>query len=59
MVVDPILILAIFVHLIVTVTWIGGIVIYLLVLIPTVQQTLEPPVAGKLMGPMAKKAKMI
>jgi uncharacterized membrane protein len=37
----------------------GGIFIYLLVLIPTVQKTLEPPMAGKLMGMMSKKGRMI
>ncbi|MBS1263662.1 MAG: hypothetical protein MAG715_00847 [Methanonatronarchaeales archaeon] len=59
MVADLVLIAAIFVHLIVTVAWMGGIFIYLLVLIPSVQQTLEPPAAGKLMGLMSKKARTI
>jgi uncharacterized membrane protein len=59
MAVDLVLVAAIYVHLIATVAWMGGIFIYLLVLIPSVQQTLEPPAAGKLMGLMSKKGRII
>lgn len=57
--VELVLTAAIFLHLLATVTWIGGLVIFNILVIPSVQRYLEPPIAGKLMGPMGATAKKI
>jgi|GEM_PF-1181548 uncharacterized membrane protein len=57
--VDLILTISIFLHLIATVLWIGGLVIFNVLVVPSVQRYLEPPIAGKLMGPMGAVARKI
>ncbi|MBT3275992.1 MAG: DUF4149 domain-containing protein [Spirochaetales bacterium] len=42
------------IHLLATVTWIGGIIFYTLVLMPATS-ALDPPQRGKLMGAISKK----
>ncbi len=42
-------------HMIATVVWIGGITINLLVLLPSIRETLEPLPAGKLMGAVMRR----
>ncbi len=42
-------------HLIATVVWIGGIGTNLLVLMPPMRETLEPPMMGKLMGAVMRR----
>ncbi len=57
--VDLILAVSIFLHLIATVFWIGGIVIFNFLIVPTVQKHLDPPTAGKFMGPLGRTARKI
>jgi len=57
--VDLILAVSIFLHLIATVFWIGGIVIFNFLIIPTVQKHLDPPTARKFMGPLGRTARKI
>ena len=42
-------------HLITTVVWIGGIGTNLLILMPSMRESLEPPMMGKLMGAVMKR----
>ncbi len=42
-------------HLIATVVWIGGIGTNLLVLMPSMRESLEPPMIGKLMGAVMRR----
>ena len=42
-------------HMIATVVWIGGIGTNLLVLMPSMRESLEPPMMGKLMGAVMKR----
>ena len=48
-----------FFHVMATVAWIGGMFFNILVVIPTVSKTLEPPVAGKFMGAMLKRVRVV
>ena len=47
------------IHLIATVTWIGGMFTNLFIYIPAVGKTLEPPAAGKLMGTVMKRFRVM
>jgi len=42
-------------HLIATVVWIGAMAFNLLILLPSMRETLEPPTMGKLMGTVMKR----
>ena len=42
-------------HLVATVVWIGGMATNILNLLPSMRETLEPPVMGKLMGAVMKR----
>jgi uncharacterized membrane protein len=46
-------------HLMATVTWIGGIATNILVILPSTREVLEQPLAGKLMGSVMKRFRII
>ncbi len=46
-------------HMVAVVAWIGGMFTNMLVLMPAIKATLEPPVAGKLMGAYMKKFRVV
>lgn len=46
-------------HLLATVTWIGGMATNIFVLLPSTRKTLEPPVMGKLMGEVMKRFRIV
>jgi uncharacterized membrane protein len=46
-------------HLLATVTWIGGMTTNMLVLLPSIGEALEPPAAGKLMGTVMKRFRKV
>lgn len=46
-------------HLMATVAWIGGIVTNALVLMPSAQEALPPPMVGKLMGSVMKRFRFL
>ena len=46
-------------HMLAVVAWIGGMTTNMLVLMPTIKATLEPPVAGKLMGAYMKRFRVV
>lgn len=46
-------------HLMATVAWIGGMLINFLVYIPAIGRVLEPPVAGRLMGSVMKRFRLL
>ena len=48
-----------FFHVIATIAWIGGMFFNFLVVIPTVSKVLDPPVAGKFMGAMLKRVRIV
>jgi uncharacterized membrane protein len=48
-----------FLHLIATVAWIGGMFFNFLVVMPTVQKVLDPPTAGKFLGFMFKRVRVV
>lgn len=43
------------IHLLATVSWIGGMITNILILTSSAGETLEPPVMGKLMGAVMKR----
>jgi len=47
------------IHLVATVTWIGGMFTNLFIYIPAIGKTLEPPAAGKLMGTIMKRFRVM
>ena len=47
------------IHLVATVSWIGGMFTNLLIYIPAIGKTLEPPAAGKLMGTVMKRFRVM
>jgi len=47
------------IHLVATVSWIGGMFTNLIIYIPAVGKTLEPPAAGKLMGTVMKRFRVM
>jgi len=47
------------IHLIATVTWIGGMFTNLFIYIPAIGKALEPPAAGKLMGTVMKRFRVM
>lgn len=48
-----------FLHLMATIAWIGGLFFNFLVVIPSVAKALDPPTAGKFMGFMFKRIRII
>jgi len=48
-----------FLHLMATIAWIGGMFINMLVVIPTVQKVLDPPIAGKFMSALFKRIRIV
>ena len=48
-----------FLHLLATITWIGGMFFNVLILMPTVAKTLDPPTAGKFMSALFKRIRIM
>lgn len=48
-----------FFHVLATVAWIGGMIFNFLVVMPTVMKVLDPPSAGKFMGAMMKRVRVV
>lgn len=48
-----------FLHLMATIAWIGGMFFNFLVVMPTVQKALDPATAGKFMGMMFKRVRVV
>jgi uncharacterized membrane protein len=48
-----------FIHQMATIAWIGGMVFNLLAVMPTVSKVLEPALAGKFMGALMKRVRVI
>ena len=48
-----------FIHQMATIAWIGGMVFNFLAVLPTVSKVLEPPQAGKFMGALMKRVRVI
>jgi len=48
-----------FLHILATITWIGGMIINIFILRPSVMKTLSPADAGKLMGTVMKKFRIL
>ncbi|MGE4541228.1 MAG: DUF4149 domain-containing protein [Bacteroidales bacterium] len=48
-----------FIHQMATIAWIGGMVFNLLAVMPTVSKVLEPALAGKFMGSLMKRVRVI
>jgi len=48
-----------FLHLMATIAWIGGMFFNFLVVMPTVQKVLDPALAGKFMGTMFKRVRIV
>lgn len=46
-------------HLVATVTWIGGIVTNMFLIVPTARENLEPPVMSRFMGSFTKRLRPI
>jgi len=47
------------IHLVATVSWIGGIFTNLFIYLPAIGKTLEPPAAGRLMGTVMKRFRVM
>lgn len=48
-----------FLHLFATVTWFGALTTNAFILMPSIRESLEPPVAGKLMGAIMKRFRIL
>lgn len=48
-----------FLHLMATIAWIGGMFFNFLVVIPTAQKALDPATAGKFMGMMVRRVRVV
>lgn len=48
-----------FIHQMASIAWIGGMVFNLLAVLPAVQQSLDPSLAGKFMGALMKRVRVI
>jgi len=48
-----------FLHLMATIAWIGGMVFNFLVVMPTVNKVLDPAMAGKFMGALFKRVRIV
>lgn len=48
-----------FLHLMATIAWIGGMFFNFLVVMPTIQKVLDPAQAGKFMGTMFKRVRIV
>lgn len=47
------------IHLVATVSWIGGMFTNLFIYLPSIGKTLDPPVAGRLMGTVMKRFRVM
>jgi len=56
---DTLLIILKWIHLMATVAWIGGMFTNFFIYIPAIGKTLDPPVAGKLMGAVMKRFRVM
>jgi uncharacterized membrane protein len=56
---DALLVLLKWIHLMATVAWIGGMFTNFFIYMPVLGKTLEPPVAGKLMGAVMKRFRVM
>jgi uncharacterized membrane protein len=56
---DTLIVFLKWIHLIVTVAWIGGMFTNFFIYIPAIGKTLDPPVAGKLMGAVMKRFRVM